>query len=324
MLPAELLRALTSIVGQNRVRLDAPLAPFTTFRVGGPADCLVEALDAGQVAAVVSAARGAGVPLTMLGGGSNVVVSDAGVRGVVVRAHGGRITEEGAAPGGGVAVRSDGGVTVNALVRWTIARGLAGLEAWAGTPGTIGGAVYGNAHFAGRNIGDLVLSVRAVSGDGRDVVDIGAEGLAFGYDASRFQSSAETILSAVLALRPGSVPSRLRDVARESLAHRKRTQPLHVPSAGCAFQNPDPSRDTVPAGLPASAGALIDRAGLKGHVIGGARVSPLHANFIVSDGSASAADIRALVRLCQAEVRRRFGVDLREEIRWVGEFTVDK
>jgi UDP-N-acetylmuramate dehydrogenase len=110
----------------------------------------------------------------------------------------------------------------------------------------------------------------------------------------------------------------LRETARRSLADRKRTQPLHLPSAGCVFQNPDPAIDRVPDGIPASAGALIDRAGLKGQALGGARVSPVHANFIVNEGGATASDVRRLIERCREEVRARFGVTLRDEIRYIG------
>jgi UDP-N-acetylmuramate dehydrogenase len=112
----------------------------------------------------------------------------------------------------------------------------------------------------------------------------------------------------------------LRETARRSLAYRKRTQPLHMPSAGCIFQNPMPGTDDVPAGIPWSAGALVDRAGLKGASVGGARVSPTHGNFIVNDGQATATDIRRLIERCRAEVHSRFGVDLRDEVVYLGEF----
>jgi UDP-N-acetylmuramate dehydrogenase len=116
------------------------------------------------------------------------------------------------------------------------------------------------------------------------------------------------------------VPAELRSRARESLAYRKRTQPLESPSAGCVFQNPVPGRDAVPDGIPWSAGALIDRAGLKGERAGGAQVSPAHGNFIVNDGRATARDIRELIEKCRAQVRARFGVELREEIVYLGSF----
>jgi UDP-N-acetylmuramate dehydrogenase len=218
------------------------------------------------------------------------------------------------------AVRAGAGLTINGLVRWTIGQGLAGLEAWAGTPGTVGGAIYGNAHFKGKLIGDLVREVRLVSRDGLDGIrDLPAAEMAFGYDVSRLQTSGEVLLSAVFAVTPGE-PESLRAIARASLAFRKRTQPLDVPSAGCIFQNPDPAREAVPADIPPSAGALIDRAGLKGSTAGDARVSPAHGNFIVHQGEATAAEIRELIERCKDGVSARFGVQLREEIVYLGEF----
>jgi len=141
----------------------------------------------------------------------------------------------------------------------------------------------------------------------------------FGYDRSRVQRTGEVVVSACFRVSAGE-PAALRAVARESLAFRKNTQPLESASAGCIFQNPDPRKDRVPEGIPPSAGALVDRAGLKGASEGGARVSPTHANFIVNDGRATAADIRALIARCRATVRERFGVELHEEIVYIGEW----
>jgi UDP-N-acetylmuramate dehydrogenase len=312
-----IIAALTAAVGDDaaRVRASEPLAPLTTFHVGGPADYLVETRSAGETTACVRAARALGLPITVLGGGSNVLISDAGVRGIVLLARDRQVEREGAD-----GVRAGAGLTINGLVRWTVGQGLSGLEAWAGTPGTVGGAIHGNAHFQGRNIGDLVRAVRVVTSAG-DVVDLPRADMAFAYDTSRLQRSREIALSALFEVGSGA-PDALRAVARSSLAFRKRTQPLDVPSAGCIFQNPDPARDRVPDGIPASAGALVDRAGLKGQQAGGARVSPVHGNFIVHDGAASAADVRALVERCKREVAERFGVALREEIVYLGEFLV--
>jgi UDP-N-acetylmuramate dehydrogenase len=297
----------------DRLRAGAPLAPLTTFRVGGPAEWLIETRNSDEIETALSIARGAGVAVTMLGGGSNVLVADAGVRGLVIRVRGGdvRAIDEGH-------IRADAAVTINGLVRWAINHGRAGLEAWAGTPGTVGGAVFGNAHFGGRLIGDLISEVRLVGRDGARV-DIPASAMAFGYDRSRLQQSGEVLLSAVFRVSAGA-PAALRAIARESLAFRKRTQPLDTPSAGCVFQNPERGRDAVPEGIPWSAGALVDRAGLKGAAEGGARVSPAHGNFIVNDGRATAADIRRLIDRCKAAVRERFGVELREEIVYLGDF----
>jgi len=300
-------------LGAGRVQPSVPLAPFTTFRVGGPAEWLVETRSSDELLVALRRARQARVPVTILGGGSNVLVSDAGVRGLVIRPRGGDVRDVDE-----LHVRADAAVTINGLVRWTINRGRAGLEAWAGTPGTVGGAIFGNAHFGGRLIGELVSEVRIADPAG-STMDVPTSAMGFGYDRSRLQESGEILLSAVFIVSSGD-PAALRATARASLAFRKRTQPLDTPSAGCIFQNPQKDRDRVPEGIPWSAGALVDRAGLKGAALGGARVSPTHGNFIVNEGTATAADIRQLIETCKAAVHDRFGVDLREEIVYLGEF----
>jgi UDP-N-acetylmuramate dehydrogenase len=308
-----LASAAQAAFGPDRLQANVPLAPLTTFRVGGPAEWLIETRSSDEIVRALHLARDARLPVTLLGGGSNVLVSDSGVRGLVIRPRGGEVRAE-----DNGRVRADAAVTINGLVRWTINHGRAGLEAWAGTPGTVGGAIFGNAHFGGRLIGDLVSSVRLATREGA-VADVDRTAMAFGYDRSRLQESGEILLSAVFVVSAGD-PAALRAQARASLAFRKRTQPLDTPSAGCVFQNPEPGRDQVPEGIPWSAGALVDRAGLKGAAAGGARVSPTHGNFIVNEGSATAADIRRLIDRCRQEVRSRFGVELREEIVYLGEF----
>jgi UDP-N-acetylmuramate dehydrogenase len=289
------------------------LSSYTTFEVGGPADWFIEIQSAAALQGVIAAANNAGIPITVLGGGSNVVVSDEGVRGLVVRLKLTAIADAGPA-----AVRAEAGVTINGLVRWTVGRGLAGLEAWAGTPGTVGGAIYGNAHYGGRNIGDLVREVTVVSRTG-GLTTVSNIEMGFAYDKSRLQRSGEILVSADFRVSAGKSDD-LRAVARASLAHRKLTQPLSLPSSGCLFQNPDPARDVLPPGMPASAGALIDRAGLKGHRIGGASISSVHANFVVNEGGATAGDIRRLAETARTAVRDRFGVELRYEVVFLGQF----
>jgi len=305
--------ALTAAFDPSRIGRHVPLEHFTTFRVGGAADWLIETRSSEEIVAAVRVARTAGVPVTILGGGSNVLVADRGVRGLVVRPRHGEI-----AALDDTRVRADAAVTINGLVRWTVMRGAAGLEAWAGTPGTVGGAVYGNAHFGGRLIGDCVIETRLLARDGT-TAEVSAADMQFGYDYSRLQTTGEVLLTATFRVSPGD-PDNLRAAARASLAFRKRTQPLDTPSAGCIFQNPEPGRDRVPDGIPWSAGALVDRAGLKNYTIGGARVSPTHGNFIVNEGLATAADIRQLIEHCRRTVRERFGVELRDEIVYLGEF----
>jgi UDP-N-acetylmuramate dehydrogenase len=304
--------ALAATAGVQSVRRNAPLAPLTTFKVGGPADWLIDVHDAAAVEPVIAIAREASVPLTILGGGSNVLVSDAGVRGIVLRVHGGDVQQIDRST-----IRADAGVTINGLVRWTVGRGVAGLEAWAGTPGTVGGAIYGNAHFKGRLISELIVRVRTLDSEGA-IHDVPQREMEFAYDYSRLHRTHEVVLSAEFLVSHGE-PSVLRASARESLAFRKRTQPLESSSAGCIFQNPDPTRDRVPEGIPASAGALVDRAGLKGARQGSARVSTTHANFIVNEGGATARDIQILIERCKSEVQSKFGVALRDEIVYLGE-----
>jgi UDP-N-acetylmuramate dehydrogenase len=302
---------LRAIAGDAFVHADDPLAPLTTFHIGGPADWRVDLTSIEALVALVRLAADADVPVTMLGGGSNVLVADGGVRGIVVRLRGGGISQP--APG---VVRAQAGVTINGLVRWTIGRGLAGLEPWAGTPGTVGGAVHGNAHWQGRNAGDLGRTFDLVSRTGEQRTVAGAE-MAFAYDASRLQHSGELLVAADFSVSPGD-PMALRATARASLGYRKRTQPLAMPSAGCVFQNPDRARDPVPADQPASAGALVDAAGLKGYRMGGALISPTHANFVVNAGGATARDVRALIERARLAVRDRFGVELRDELVYLG------
>jgi UDP-N-acetylmuramate dehydrogenase len=308
----DLAGALSHMVPPARVQRDAPLAPFSTFRLGGPADLLVTVSTADEALAVIRAAHRARQPLTVLGGGSNVLIADAGVRGVVLRWHGGTVQHD--TP---TSVQAEAGVTMNGLVRWLVGRGLSGLEAWAGTPGTVGGAIHGNAHFQGRLISESVIEVRVADRTGK-VADVPREAMSFAYDYSRLHESGDVVLSARFVVGVGHADA-LRATARASLAFRKATQPLHLPSAGCIFQNPRED-DTMPAGVPRSAGALLDRAGLKGTRLGGASVSDVHANFIVAAPGATASDVRTLIERCRTVVAGRFGVTLHKEVVYFGDW----
>ena len=306
-------RELARIAGAERVCAEAPLAPLTTLRIGGPAEWLVELQEPDRIERLVEFVRSADLPLTVLGGGSNVLVADRGVRGIVLHIHRGgcrRLDSE--------RIRADAGLSLNGLVRWTVRHGLGGLEEWAGTPGCVGGAIRGNAHFREKPIGDCVAGALLLGRSG-ELRQLTGDALEFGYDRSRIQRTGEVLLSADFRVTEAD-PVRLREGARRSLVYRKHTQPLSLPSAGCVFQNPEAEADKLPEGIPASAGALIDRAGLKGWAIGGARVSAVHANFVVNEGGASAADVAALVELCQRRVAEQFGLSLLEEIVRLGEF----
>ena len=172
-------RRLRDALGENRVQRDVLLAPVTTFKVGGRADFLVQARGRDDISLALEVARAFALPVTILGGGSNVLIADTGLRGLVIRMHGGEVARIGAGR-----IRADGGVTINGLVRWTISHGVAGLEAWAGTPGTVGGAIHGNAHFRGRLISELIERVTLATIDGR-IIDVPVADMEFGYDYSR-------------------------------------------------------------------------------------------------------------------------------------------
>ena len=309
----QIAEAFAVALGSDRVQRAVALDSRTTFRTGGAADWFLETRSTAEIVRAIEVCRQVALPVTLLGGGSNVLVGERGVRGLVLRIWRGAI----GVPRPGV-VRADGGVTLNGLIRWMVNRGLAGLERWAGTPGTVGGGLHGNAHFQGELLGAHLVRACLADAHGR-VREVDAAALELGYDTSRLQRSGEAVLWAEFAAHDDA-PAALRKVAGASLAYRKRTQPLAVPSAGCSFQNPDASRDAVPDGIPPSAGALIDRAGLKGLTVGGAQVSRLHGNFIVSEGQAAASDIRRLMEVCRETVYSRLGVMLRNEIVCLGEF----
>ena len=201
-------RCRAEAFGAERVKRDAPLAPFTTFKVGGPAECLIETQNADEIVAAVRLAHAAGVQVTMLGGGSNVLIADRGMRGLVIRRRAGDVRAD-RRP----LVRADAAVTINGLVRWTINRGYAGLEAWAGTPGTVGGAIYGNAHWKKPT---SAISSRACGWSLPDgtLLQAPADRMEFGYDYSRLKRTGEVVLWAAFRVTPGAIRAAARVGAR--------------------------------------------------------------------------------------------------------------
>ena len=287
----------------GRVRRNEPLARHVSFRIGGPADVLVlpgtlEALDA--AAAWLYAE---GLPFVVLGRGSNVLIADRGIRGVVVKTGRGQegVTYD------GPRVHAECGVGVPHLSRRTAERGLAGLEFAAGIPGSVGGAVVMNAGAHGCAIADVLVSARARTP--RGITTWTAAELAFRYRHSRLQDEPGVVLDCDFVLHPAPVED---VVARlESwLRTRAESQPLGPPSSGCIFRNPDGDY----------AGRLIEAAGAMGLRVGGAVVSDRHANYILNSGTATARDVLALIDAVRARVRDRTGAGLATEIKMLGEF----
>lgn len=280
---------------------NVPLAPYTSFRVGGPADFLVGARHSGQLVAVLEAAGRSDDPIFVFGRGSNLLFSDKGRRGIVVRNESSAINMN----SDGVIV-VDSGVRLPALAIETAKRGLTGMEWAVGIPGTVGGAVAMNAGAQGTCVADILI--RAAVYDRPSVVEIAAPEMEYSYRDSRLRRERERIvLEACFQLQPAD-PDECLKLVEEFRRRRKATQPTD-PGAGSIFKNP--------AGD--FAGRLIEAAGLKGERVGNAVVSPKHANFIINTGNAAAADVRALMRIIQERVMARFDIWLEPEIELVGE-----
>lgn len=322
-------RQLTEALGEGRVRRDEPLARYTTFKVGGPADLFYEAKTADELVQAVQAARRFAIPLFVLGGGTNILIGDKGIRGLVVKNMTGGIAIRGMKGGqsatgasGLVYVEADSGVILNKLVRFTVEEGLAGLEMHLGLPGTVGGAVYMNSKWTkpAGYVGDVVHQATILTPQGELVV-VPQSYFQFAYDTSSIQKTGDILISVVFALRRDT-KEHLWQIANESIAYRRETQPQGIASAGCAFRNISEA-DALAAATPnhtTSAGFLVDHAGMKGAHMGGAQISPIHANFIFNTGKATAADVVALIEKARARVKEQFGVTLEEEVVRVGEF----
>ncbi|MDQ7819791.1 MAG: UDP-N-acetylmuramate dehydrogenase [Armatimonadota bacterium] len=299
---ARRLRALCRDVRENE-----PLARHVSFRIGGPADVLAVPRSVRELRAVVRWLFDAGLPFVVLGQGSNVLIADAGIRAVVLKI--GKGLDGVAFDGGRVTAQAGAGLPF--LARAAAARGLAGLEFAAGIPASVGGAVVMNAGAHGHAMAEVVRSVRVLQPDGERV--LAAAELAYGYRTSALQRQVGVVVEATLQLRQGD-PAAVRELTDRWLAQRAATQPLGPPSSGCVFRNPPGDH----------AGRLIDLAGGKGLQVGGARVSEVHANYILNTGAATAADVLALMRQVSGLVMEKFGVRLEPEIKLVGEFDPDQ
>ena len=285
------------------LRADGPLAPLTTLRVGGAADRLAEARDSEQLLALLRLARDADVPWFVLGNGSDLVVADAGMRGLVIRNRAKALRVE------GEEISSEAGTPMAMIVKRCTTDGLTGVEFGISIPGTLGGAVWANAGAHGGEMRDILSWVEAWDPDTDSTGRLVPGDCAFAYRESRFKHSREVVLSAALRLRPGD-PGEIGATVAAHQAQRVATQPLADQNAGSVFRNPPGDH----------AGRLIDAAGLKGFRVGSARVSELHANFILTDRGGSAADVRALGDAVRATVEERFDVQLAYEIEFVGEW----
>jgi UDP-N-acetylmuramate dehydrogenase len=296
------------------IQTNLPLAPYTWYKIGGPAEYLYVAKDVASLELAASYALKNQLSYRILGQGSNVLISDAGLRGLTIINQAQNISHT-STPSH---LLVDSGTPMNQLVNYTLDHHLVGLAPFLGLPGTVGGAIYNNSHFETQLIGDLIheIIVLAPQGDRQVIPQAAAE---FKYDSSIFQRTQQPILQVEFKL---TITTNDQNKANAQAALKKRisTQPLEYPSSGCVFKNVSPT-DTVRLKLPSSSmGYLIDQLGLKGYQIGGAMVSPKHANFIVNCGSASAQDVFKLATYIAQKIQTQYGFAPEHEVFFMGDF----
>lgn len=305
--------ALERALGKAKVQRNVALAPFTTFRIGGPADLYVEARSADELAAAVTAARTAGIPFFVLGLGANVLIGDRGFRGLVIRNHADAFNFSAKGK-----LFAESGAVMKDLIQAAARLGWSGLEHYVGIPSTVGGAIWQNLHFLSPAperertmfIAEVFDSCEILSEEGERKV-VGPDYVKFGYDDSVFHHRRDIVLSANFQLQRGDQGS-IHRVMQENLSWRGGKHPWldWHPSAGSIFKKIE--------GV--GAGRLVDQCGLKGFRIGDAQISHIHANILVNLGAATAADVRALIAHAQNAVQSRFNVHLAPEIGFIGEF----
>lgn len=292
---------LGSVLDDWQVQVNYPLKRLTTMRVGGPAAYVVAPSSIDELRKVIQICQENGLKFLVLGKGSNILASDEGFQGVVIKLDSDfqkvQIQNN--------IIEAESGITLSALAKKAADRGLSGLEFASGIPGSLGGAIYMNAGAYGGEMKDVLQEVTVMDTTGKILYLDRAE-LELGYRSSIFQYKSWTILKAVLQLEeksPEEIKSRMRELAEQRTAK----QPLDMPSAGSAFKRPEGHY----------AAALIEQAGLKGYAVGGAMVSPKHAGFIVNTGDATCRDVVALIQHIQKKVEDQFGVQLVPEIQYL-------
>lgn len=295
-----------------------PMCKHTSFKVGGPVRYFAKAETAEDLKTAMTLAREKGLPYFILGNGTNLLVSDNGYDGVVITLAGDFSTIEDFGNG---AFKVGAAVPLGRFARTTLKQGFAGIHKLAGIPGTLGGAIYMNAGAYGQEIGNCCTMVTVLDDDG-STRELATADCSFGYRQSIFQKNKAIILSATFQLPAASAEGKavadLEAELAECMAKRKASQPLNMPNAGSTFKRLESGAADTPTQI--APGYYIEQAGLKGHRIGGAEVSTLHANFIVNAGGATASDIKALSEYVQQKVAEKFGIQLKREIILLGEF----
>jgi len=298
-----LVSLLEGIVGSDNIKIDEPMKRHTSFKVGGSADILVTPVSIFQLSEILKLCKRENVPILVMGNGTNLIVSDKGIRGAVIKIYdnlnGCSVEND--------TIRAYGGILLSKLSNVALENNLTGLEFASGIPGTLGGAVAMNAGAYGGEMRNVVFETEYMDKDGELKV-LRNEEHEFGYRTSFIQKQSGIVIRSVLKLRKGN-KDEIKALMRDLTKRRQEKQPLDMPSAGSVFKRPEGH----------FAGKLIEDCGLRGYQIGGAQVSNKHCGFIVNTGNATARDIISLIRHVQATVKMKFGIDMQTEVKIVGE-----
>jgi len=306
MISEAVLQAIKGYAKEENVRLQEPMSALTTFRVGGPADCLVEISDGEELKNICRYLHLTGTPAFVMGNGSNLLVSDEGFRGVVLRVQAGmnQVRTQGRC------IIAQAGAAMAQVARIAWENGLTGMEFASGIPGTVGGGVIMNAGAYGGEMKQVVKAVEVLSPDG-EFLNLDNETMEFGYRTSSIKGKGYVVTEVTFELAEGD-PARIKETMDEFAARRREKQPLEYPSAGSTFKRPEGY----------FAGKLIMDAGLRGYSIGGAQVSEKHCGFLINakPGQTMASDVMALIRYVQDVVKEKFDVSLEPEVIFLGRF----
>jgi UDP-N-acetylmuramate dehydrogenase len=325
---------IRKLLGDNRVITDVKLSKYSSFQIGGHADLFFKAQSKDDLVKAVMFSRELKIPYFILGGGTNILISDKGFRGIVIKNDASGIKLIGVrgkkSPSDSnkqtnirvFFLEVESGISVNRVVRYCLDQGWMGLEHFLGQPGSIGGALWINAHNmkAGKFIGDNLYKAKILDSNNK-INDVDPTYFKFGYDHSSLQKTGDIVLSAVFSLSPKD-PKILWETGQEILDYRRKTQPKGAHTSGCTFRNisyADALRISSPK-FTCSAGFLIDSVGLKGKEIGGAYFSETHANFIINKGNATSDHVLELINTAKQKVKAKYNITLCEEIVLVGEF----
>lgn len=299
----EIYNKLTKLLSKNRVLVDEPMRNHISFKVGGPADIIAIPQSIEEIQHTVKFCKNNNIPYFIMGNGSNLIVRDKGMRGVVVKIG----DEFKNVIIKGNTVIAQAGVLLSTLSKKIMAESLKGFEFASGIPGTLGGAVTMNAGAYGGEMKNVIKSVKVLDENG-EMLDLSLEELNLGYRSSIIQTKGYIVLEITMELEKGDY-NEILEITKELTKKRTTKQPLHLPSAGSVFKRPEGYY----------AGKLIQDSGLKGEKVGGAQVSELHSGFIVNYDNATAKNVLDLISLVQKTVKEKFGVDLQTEVRVIGE-----